>query len=73
MAKANNPFGQKTHQEEQMRRSDAVLAEEDLRRAAASKKTARLRELRLAKEANERSAARPKPNREAGQPNKVQW
>ena len=39
--KARNAF-----REEQMRRSDAVLAEEDMRRAAASKKTARLRELR---------------------------
>jgi hypothetical protein len=43
--------------DEQMRRSDAVLAEEDMRRAAASKKTVRLRELRLTKEAEERAAA----------------
>jgi hypothetical protein len=33
-----------------------VLAGEDVRRAAASKKTARLRKLRLAKEAAERAA-----------------
>jgi hypothetical protein len=43
--------------DEQMRRSDSVLAEEDMRRAAASKKIARLRELRLAKEAAERAAS----------------
>jgi hypothetical protein len=50
--------------DEQMRRSDAVLAEEDMRRAAASKKTARLRELRLAKEAAERTASpKQKPRR----------
>ena len=38
----------------------AVMAEEDHRRAANAAKTARLRELRLAKEATEKAPA-PKP------------
>jgi hypothetical protein len=58
--KADNLFGQQTPQDEQRRRSDAILAEEDQRRAANAAKTARLRELRLAKEAAEKAAA-PKP------------
>ena len=37
-----------------------VMAEEDRRRAADAAKTARLREMRLAKEAAERAAAKPK-------------
>jgi hypothetical protein len=50
--------------DEQMRRTDAVLAEEDRRRAADAAKTARLRELRLAKEATERATApQKKPKR----------
>jgi hypothetical protein len=60
MTKANNLFGQKTPQDEQRRRSDAILAEEDRRRAVNAAKTARLRELRLAKEAAE-PAPPPKP------------
>ena len=40
-----------------LERSDAVLAEEDGRRAADATKTTKLRELRLAKEAAERVAA----------------
>jgi len=62
MTKANNLFGQKTPQDEQRRRSDAILAEENSRRAVTAAKTAQLRELRLAKEAAERAAA-PKPKR----------
>jgi hypothetical protein len=67
MTKANNLFGQNTPQDEQKRRSDAVLAEEDSRRAAAAAKTARLRKLRLAKEdAEQKVAAKPKPSKRWG-------
>jgi hypothetical protein len=59
MTKANNLWGQRTPKDEQMRRSDAVLAEEDTRRAADAAKTTRLRELRLAKEAEGRTAKAP--------------
>jgi hypothetical protein len=62
MTKADNLFGLHTPQDEQRRRSDAILAEEDSRRAVTAAKTAHLRELRLAKEAAERAAA-PKPKR----------
>jgi hypothetical protein len=62
MRKATNLFGLNTPQDERMRRSDAILAEEDRRRAADAAKTARLRELRLAREAAEQ-AATPKPKR----------
>jgi hypothetical protein len=59
MTKADNLFGQKTPEDEQRRRSDAILAEEDQRRAASAAKTARPRELRLAKEAAERRRTGP--------------
>jgi hypothetical protein len=52
-------FGQNTPQDEQKRRSDAVLAEEDSRRAAAAAKTARLHKLRLAKEGRRLNGVHP--------------
>jgi hypothetical protein len=52
-----NLFGANTPQEERTRRSDAMLAEEDSRRAADAAKTAKLRALREAKEAAEREVA----------------
>jgi hypothetical protein len=60
-AKAENLFGLNTPRDERTRRSDAVLAEEDRRRAADAAKTARLRKLRLAKEAEERAAKASAP------------
>jgi hypothetical protein len=67
MKKAENPFGAHTPESESARRSDAILAEEDARRAAAAAKTARLRELRLARETAERkSAGTAKPSKRWG-------
>jgi hypothetical protein len=54
MKRAENPFGIHTPDAESARRSDAILAGENGRRAAESEKTARLRALREAKEADER-------------------
>ena len=48
-------------------RDRQILGEEDSRRAADTAKTAKLRELRLAKEAAEREAA-PKPTGHASSP-----
>jgi hypothetical protein len=62
MTKAYNLFGTNTPPDERMRRSDAILAEEHRRRAANAAKTARLRELRLAREAAEEAPA-PRPKR----------
>lgn len=70
ITKANNLFGQRTPAGERERRSDAILAEEDGRRAADSAKIARLRELRLAKQTAELAAkavAKPsKPSKRWG-------
>ena len=50
-----------------LERSDAVLAEEDGRRAADATKTAKLRELRLAQEAAEREGAQKAKPRKDGE------
>jgi hypothetical protein len=64
-----NPFSPLTPADETIRRNNAILAEEDVRRDAIAAKTARLRELRLANEAAERAAApkaTPKPQTKGG-------
>ena len=50
-----------------LERSDAVLAEEDGRRAADATNTAKLRELRLAQEAAEREGAQKAKSRKDGE------
>jgi hypothetical protein len=61
----SNLFGANTATEEQTRRNDAILAEEDSRRSADATKTERLREQRLAREAAERKAVKPEPMKRA--------